>query len=266
MTTPPRKSALVWLRQALLLYVLIAVALSAYLNRARSTDWDSPLTVAVYPVNQDSSDASADYIRTLSPQTFESVAAFLRREAQRYDVDIEQPVRFFIGNAPAHSPPPPPQSGGVPAIMWWSLKLRFYAWRAARNGGVRYPEIRLFVLYHDPATNPRLAHSLGLEQGLIGVVNAYASGGETSRNAIVVAHEMLHTLGASDKYDPATNLPLFPNGYAQPEREPRYPQTRAEIMGGRTPITATEATMPARLRSVVVGPLTAAEINWIEQP
>ena len=264
MTARKKKSALVWLRQALLFYVLVAVALGSYLNRTRSTDWDSALTVAVYPVNQDGSDVTADYIAGLSSATFESVAKFLQREAKRYEVGIEQPVRFEVGHVQEKSPPAPPQSGGVPAIMWWSLKLRYYAWRVAREGGVRYPEIRLFILYHDPATNPRLAHSLGLEQGLIGVVNAYASRSETSRNAIVIAHEMLHTLGASDKYDAATNLPVFPDGYAQPEREPRHPQTRAEIMGGRTPVSATEAVIPTRLRSVVVGPLTAAEIKWID--
>ncbi|MFK8017696.1 MAG: hypothetical protein AB8G17_19885 [Gammaproteobacteria bacterium] len=262
MTRHQKKSLLVWLRQALLLYILVAVALSAYLNRARSTDWDSELTVAIYPMNQDDSAAAADYIANLDPVTFEPIVKFLQRESKRYGIELERPARFFIGREQTRSPPTPPQSRNVAAIMWWSLRLRFHAWRAARNGGVRYPEIRLFVLYHDPASTPRLAHSLGLEQGLIGVVNAYASHNETSRNAIVIAHEMLHTLGASDKYDKATNLPLFPTGYAQPERQPRYPQTQAEIMGGRTPLSATEATMPTRLRSVVVGPETAAEINW----
>jgi len=34
----------------------------------------------------------------------------------------------------------------------------------------------------------------------------------------VIAHELLYTLNATDKYDLNTGLPIFPNGYAEPER------------------------------------------------
>jgi hypothetical protein len=85
-----------------------------------------------------------------------------------------------------------------------------------------------------------------------------------AQNNIVVAHEVLHTLGASDKYDPASNLPLFPEGYGEPQAEPRYPQRLAEIMAVRRAMAPTEAAMPDALDQVVVGPATAAEINWLK--
>ena len=81
-------------------------------------------------------------------------------------------------------------------------------------------------------------------------------------NNIVIAHELLHTVGATDKYDLATEMPLYPAGFADPARTPLYPQDDAEIMAGRRALSAQEAEMPASLRNVVVGPATAREIHW----
>jgi len=50
-----------------------------------------------------------------------------------------------------------------------------------------------------------------------------------------------------------SNLPTYPNGYADPEQQPLYPQTKAELMGGRIPVSDSEAVMPGSLRQAVVG-------------
>jgi len=78
----------------------------------------------------------------------------------------------------------------------------------------------------------------------------------------VITHELLHTFGATDKYDPATGLPRYPDGFAEPELVPRYPQRLAEIMAGKMPLTSTEADLPENLGQERVGPLTAREIGW----
>jgi len=114
----------------------------------------------------------------------------------------------------------------------WSLSLRYYAARAAVVPSGPAPPIRLFVVYHDPALTPRVPHSAGLDKGLIGVAHVFAVARMSGSNHVVVAHELLHTLGATDKYDPATDAPLFPDGFGDPQQEPRYPQARAEIMAG----------------------------------
>jgi hypothetical protein len=80
---------------------------------------------------------------------------------------------------------------------------------------------------------------------------------------VVLAHELLHTLKATDKYDPRTLQPIHPDGYAEPDSSPRYPQEFAELMGGRVPITATEAEIPVDLRQVLIGERTASEIGWV---
>ena len=122
----------------------------------------------------------------------------------------------------------------------------------------------MYLVYHDPAQRPRLPHSAGLRDGLLGVVNVFASSAMSGANNVVIAHEFLHTLGATDKYDPANNQPRFPDGYADPEREPLHPQALAEIMAGRIPVSESAAGQPRSLNQVLIGPLTAREINWVQ--
>lgn len=124
-------------------------------------------------------------------------------------------------------------------------------------------EFAPFVLYHQGSPNQALEHSLGLQKGLIGIIHAYAKPEQTKQNSIIMAHEILHTVGASDKYSYQTLLPIFPNGYAKPEQSPLHPQRYAEIMAGRIPIRSSHAKMPSDLRFTVVGEKTAQEINWI---
>ena len=82
----------------------------------------------------------------------------------------------------------------------------------------------MFVLYHDPAVTPTVPHSLGLTKGFIGVVYAFAAPVMNGENNVVIAHELLHTVGATDKYDPANDAPRFPDGYGDPDQRPLYPQ------------------------------------------
>ena len=83
------------------------------------------------------------------------------------------------------------------------------------------------------------------------------------KNNVVITHEFLHTLGATDKYELANNQPIFPEGYAEPDQVPLLPQRFAEIMAGRTPVSATEAEIPPGLNSAVIDEKTAREINWL---
>jgi hypothetical protein len=147
--------------------------------------------------------------------------------------------------------------------MLWSLKLRYWVWK---NDNYPYPEdIQIFVLYFDPDKTKTLAHSVGLQKGLIGIVNAFASKKMKKENHVIIAHELLHTVGAIDKYDPITNQPLYPIGYANPDRFPLHPQTKAEIMAGRIAISEREAEQPQKLEQVVLGKTSAYEINWITE-
>ena len=141
------------------------------------------------------------------------------------------------------------------------MKLRWWAWRLDEQG-LPIIDVQIVVRYFDPEQTTRVAHSLGLQKGRIGIVNAFADRRNSGGNRVVIAHELLHTLGATDKYSSATNLPLFPDGYAEPKREPLYPQRRAELMGGRIPLSRTKAEIPRRLSKTTIGSVTAKEIGW----
>jgi len=243
--------------------VLLYVGADAVLTKLRTTDWDRPLWVVIYPINGDSSNISQSYINNLDVKTFQPIARFFEREMKRHGRELHSPIKFKLHPQVTDLPPKPPQDGSVLKIMLWSLKLRYWAFSVDKMDDKLPEDIHIFVLYHDPAAYEKLDHSLGLQKGLIGVVNAYSSRGLGARNNVVVAHEMLHTVGASDKYRFADGMPTYPDGYADPNRKPLYPQKSAEIMGGRIPIAKDEARMPRGLNFAVVGEATAREIRWI---
>lgn len=182
-------------------------------------------------------------------------------EARRYGVALEKTVKVHLGEVVATPPPQRPRQHSALANAYWSLKLRLWAWRAGRLQSGPAPDIRIFLVYHDPGANTELPHSVGLKSGLLGIAHLFADRRAGPGNNIVIAHELLHTLGATDKYDPETLMPVFPDGYANPEAQPLLPQKRAEIMAGRVPLNAREALMPGSLKEVVIGPATASEIR-----
>jgi hypothetical protein len=252
------------IRTTALVLILINVAVGTWLTRVRSTSWEHPLRVMMFPINADGSPGTAAYIAELRKDAFQPIAEFMRSGAQRYGASTYAPVDVYLGAEISGHPPDPPFGGNPLQIALWSLQVRFWAWRNADYDGPA-PDVRMFVLYHDPERVTRVAHSLGLQKGLIGVVNAFASEEQEAQNNVIIAHELLHTLGATDKYDTASgsNLPAYPDGYAEPDKDPLLPQEYAEIMGGRIPLSESEAEIPQGLNRVLVGAATAREINWL---
>lgn len=248
-------------RISILLFVLFFVAVSTWLTQARSTDWNNSLWVKVYPINGDNSAASAEYIEGLGVNDFEGIESFLEREAGRYANPISKPVRIELGQPISAQPP---SLGGEPnafSVMLWSLKMRWWAGRITDDQDRIEPDVRIFVRYHEPQENIVLENSVGLQKGMVGIVNGYASRRYRGTNHVIIAHEFLHTLGATDKYSPIDGQPLEPDGLAEPDREPLYPQRYAEIMGGRIALAANDAVVPKSLKYAVIGPLTAREIR-----
>lgn len=258
---PPARGGFKLLRILVLLLLLLAVALSTWLDRYRSTRWQEPLYVAIYPIAADESPVTLNYVAALDAERFKPIDRFFMREARRYRLREREPVRTRLRPELNDRPPQRAPDAGVLATAWWSLKLRYWAWRA--SGHVNEPEdIRMFVLYHDPALTPRVPHSLGLTKGLIGVVYAFAAPDMDGENTVVIAHELLHTVGAGDKYLPGSDAPRFPDGYGDPRQVPLYPQRFAEIMAGRRMLAPDRWQQAADLDEVLIGPATALEIRW----
>lgn len=251
------------IRIGVLLFLLATVAQSAWRDARDATDWVDPLIVVLYPINADDSDAARNHIDALALERFQPIAAFMREQARGYGVGVgvREPVDLRLAPPVVARPPQPPAAAGALGAIAWSLRFRYWVWRHDSYQGAR-ANVRLFLLYHDGGRSPRLPHSTGLEKGLIGLVNVFADDAMAGANQVVIVHELLHTLGATDKYDRATNMPIFPHGYAEPDRMPTLPQSHAEIMAGRIPIGSLRADQAESLDEVLVGPLTAREIGW----
>jgi hypothetical protein len=218
-------------RITILLLVLLIVAGQALLDRFATTGWKRTVYAGAFPANADGSPATARYLAQLGQPAIAEVGEFLNAEARRHGIAIEEPVRLDL----------------YPALSDISPK----------------PKIVLFLLYHDPARTRVLPHSVGLQRGLSAVVHVFASPAQEDQNRIVIAHELLHTFGARDAYDPATGQPQVPRGLADPKLTPLYPQQQAEIMAGRMALSASESRLPDGLDEERVGPETAREIGWL---
>jgi len=250
------------LRIAFLLYLLLFVAVTDYLGNRRLSAWDSTVWVDVYPVNGDGTERTAAYLEQHASMDLARLSDFARREAAAYAVHVDPPLRFELARQ-LHTTLPPAPSSALGAL-WWSLRMRWFATRLHWQSDRPTPDITLFAVYYDGGEEPTLDRSLGLKKGRLAVANLFADDEMSGSNEVIIMHELLHTLGASDKYDPESNLPRFPDGYAEPDARPLYPQRYAEIMGGRRPLTPTSASIPLGLGETVIGPVTALEIGWTE--
>lgn len=260
-TSKKSKFSFKMLRIIVLLIILVMVALQSWLTTIRTTDWQDSLWVVVYPINADNSPESHQYINSISSAEFEDIEEFFSSETKRYGIGINNPIDIKLGSVIEAMPPLPPENRSVLKTVLWSLQLRYWSMAIDKYTGPE-PDIRVFVLYHKAEKNKVLPHSTALQKGMVSVVHAFADERVAERNNFVIAHELLHTLGASDKYDLQTSYPYFPDGFADPDLKPAFPQTFAEIMGGRIPISKNLAVMPKRLTQALIGEKTATEIGW----
>jgi len=249
------------LRVVILLLILATVIQQVWLDKV-DLDWKRNFYVAVYPVNADASAKVGAYLRTLTAEDFEPVAEYFAEESARYPLGLRRPIELQLGAPVDEVPPAPPAGEGALRTIIWSLKFRYFAWVNSPKVNVK-PDIRMYLLYHDPATQPELSHSTALRKGRIGRVNLFGDSEYRQQNLVILAHELLHTLNATDKYDLSTTLPVYPDGYAEPEKAPLYPQDFAELMGGRIPQSEARAEIPKNLGQTLIGDITAREIGWL---
>jgi hypothetical protein len=250
------------LRIAILLLILATAVQQTWLER-NALDWKDNFYVAVYPVNADRSAKVGEYIRTLTNNDFEPIAEYFTEEAEQYQVGLRRPIEVQLGAIVDEIPPAPPNDRSILSTIIWSLKFKYFAWGHSPEVNVK-PDIRLYLLYYDPVTSPSLSYSTALNKGRIGRVNLFGDSTYAKQNLVIIAHELLHTLNATDKYDLNTTLPIYPDGFAEPDKEPLYPQNFAELMGGRIAISDREAEIPKSLQQTIIGDKTAREIGWLK--
>ena len=248
-------------RIATLLTLLISIAVLTWWESWSVTQWSRPLAVVIYPIAGSTDAKVAARLASLDAAQFAEIGDFIATQSARYRSAAVPKPEIVLGNIVEELPPSAtPGAHSAWDNLLLSLKLRYFAFRNApfwENIG----RIRLFVIYHAGQDGTPLQHSLGLQKGLFGVVHVFADQNRQTQNNVVIAHELMHTLGASDKYDADLN-PIWPQGFAEPEDAPRYPQHYAEIMGGRIPMSPAQSRIPPSLARCVIGYKTASEINW----
>lgn len=252
-----------YLRIASLLTLLLIVAGSQWLTENRLSSWEKPLWMTIYPVLADTDADTRRYAENLTPESFADIGQFIGQQASYYGRRLETPLVVQVARPLTELPPAlPTQSTGL-RVALWSLKMRWWAWRNGSQDDLASADVRMFVIYQNRDTSHRLERSVGIKKGSYGLVNAVASRQKNAHNRIVITHELLHIIGASDKYDFYTGQPNATDGLANPAKSPLYPQSHAEIMSGRIATSATRWRRPATLKSCVIGTTTAAEIGWL---
>ena len=254
-----------YLRIAILLTILVIVAGNQWLTSSRLSSWDRTLWVTIYPVLADPGENVLRYVENLEADSFKDINAFFAQQMTRYGVSLEKPVFIQLASPLTALPPDLPVESSGLNVALWSLKMRWWSWRNSSQDGLIPDHARIYVLYQSRDTETLLERSVGVKNGSYGVVNARASRQMAARNNIVISHELLHILGATDKYDLYTGQPVVPGGLANPGQSPLYPQQRAEIMGGRIATSDYQWRRPASLKFCVVGSKTATEIGWVTE-
>jgi len=251
-----------YLRIAILLAILVVVAGQQWLTGKRLASWEKPLWITIYPVLLDTDADTRRYTGSLTTESFRDIGVFLKQQAARYDRRLVNPAVIQVAGPLTALPPALPAENSGIKIALWSLKMRWWAWRNGSQDGLVGEDVKMFVLYQKGDPNNILERSVGIQNGGYGLVNAVASKEKAARNRIVITHELLHILGASDRYDFQSGQPIAPAGLANPAQSPLYPQTRAEIMSGRIATSASHWRYPASLKFCVIGAETAGEIGW----
>lgn len=150
------------------------------------------------------------------------------------------------------------------SIIWRSLTYVRYWKQLARSRGLEFNDYaaRIFVNYTG-ADGDVAAHSRGSEKGRLGIAWIDLEEFNPAYAVVTLAHELAHTLGASDRYDGGDYRAVFPEGYTEPFKEPLYPQRYAELMAVDIPLASDVEVEPRDLSQVRIGHATAAELGWL---
>jgi hypothetical protein len=194
-----------------------------------------------------------------------TLASTLGAEAHRYRALGFEPFSFDVwGPVEVARPPPGPEGedwlglGRYAAEFWW---YRRQVNTSAGLAAVSYDAV--IYAFLRPPLNRRRQSIEGLSQngGWFGSVEVEFSQQMVDFALFVVAHELLHTLGATDKYD-STGKTLIPAGLAEPFLVPLFPQRKAEIMARNRVLSPGRERPPDTLDELGVGPVTAGELSW----
>jgi hypothetical protein len=245
-----------------LLGLTVLWAMHDIYSRRERTEWERPLSIAVALVQLGPVDQAA--LNLLNAQ-FHALEIRLASEYRRYGGHMARPVIFTLyGPVNIDKPAPAAPEADIPSLARHAYEL--WRWTHAVDEGCDLParsfDSRIYLVMRAPREKGvqwvEGSSELG---GRVGVASVELDVSSVDLALFVATHELLHTLGASDKYDP-TGRALIPSGLVEPDRVPRYPQRFAEIMARNLVLAPGAERPPESLAELGVGIATAREIGW----
>lgn len=250
-----------------ILLVVLVVSARIYYNDNRKLDWDRTYNVALVEVVYDSKEDKAKGLSMSGRDLLQhSLEKWFESEAKRIYKSNIKPFRFKL-LGPVFSQELAPPLPLTDDNLWAKYKqtstfINYFNNQLLETGANPDDyDIKLYLYIYpaDKREDYEKQHSVGTTRGRFGVVFLPVGKQSTGRTLCLIAHETLHTVGASDKYD-ENHFTLFPDGYFEPTK--RYPQEFAEIMSLAFPIAPGKEKDAENLDLSRVGEKTAIEIGW----
>lgn len=234
-------------------------------RRARN-EWHAPVRVGLVILRRGDVDRGALAALVERARVLEER---LSEELRRYRPEQHEPLIRIVPYGPIEVAEPPPEDAGTSFLERVEHAYRLWRYTRAidRAAGVPRHELdsRIYVLAEPPGPGGEQAvEGFSETRGRVGVARVDLSRETVDLALFVAAHELFHTLGASDKYDGfgRTSIPL---GLPEPELVPLYPQRRAEVMTRNRVLRPGIEVPPSDLAELSVGRVTALEIGWIRE-
>jgi hypothetical protein len=265
----------------LLLAVVAGWGLSTYVDDHRTFAWTRPVSILLVPLLEPgvpTSGGDSDWIlhRFLSTTSREdgslsALSEWFKREFRRYTGRDECPLRFSV-HAPVRAPYDPPEQPRAEDsfLARWSATSHFLAYfkevDAREHLFMDVHDVTVFVFFYGEGRSAEFKdrRAVAAKRTRWGLVFCPMDPAQLPRSSALVAHEICHTLGATDKYD--GEKCVFPDGYANPGAVPLLPQSDAEIMALGIPLEALREAPVTGLLDCVVGSKTSEEMGWRREP
>lgn len=265
------------IRVAALLAVFVGVLIYAWhdiASRSRRTHYDKPLEVAIVLLEPSDRTAAFEPALVSMQRRVRALEDRLNGEFARYRPDGQARLSLSLYGPVVSGPPPSAPSTGSSWIQTFMdlARYSFDSWRYTRSVDLatalpsRAFDARIYVVL-EPSRDPERSFVEGYSEkgGRVGIARVQLDETTVDLGLFVVAHELMHTLGADDKYG-ADGSALIPTGLGDPEQQPLFPQRMAEVMARNRVVEPGVETIPTSLDELSIGRWTAAEIGLLQAP